>query len=343
MKQSSMHIKPVKPGSERHNNRERNLNYVREDLSHFNEKFSTTSISKARNFAEENCKTKTGRTMQKSATPIREGVLLIDEFHGIEDLKKIAQKLESRFGIKTIQGYTHKDEGHYDKITKEWKPNYHAHMVFDWTDHATGKSIKLSQDDMSEMQTIIADSLGLKRGVKSTKIHIDSKTFKSMKLEEEMNLVHDVENALPRAVEVINQAKGLQKEIEPLKMAKNSLELEIKNLKAIAEQEKLISDELAKTQTEFEKRSRELKHKLMMIKIASEGAYFETVLDNVNQKNKIVVFNKSHEPLANFIDNEDTKKSLTSELKLLNSKSAYQANMSHEFSKKHIEKINKFR
>lgn len=343
MKQSSMHIKPVKPGSERHNNREQKLNYVRTDLSHLNDKFSITSITEARKFAEENCKAKTGRTMQKSATPIREGVLLIGEEHGIQDLKNLAIRLEKRFGIKTIQAYTHKDEGHYDKITKEWKPNYHAHMVFDWTDHKTGKSIKLNENDMSEMQTIVAEQLGMERGVKSTKIHIESKTYKAMKLEEDLNKLYNVQNVLPRAVEVINQAKGLQKEIEPLKTAKNSLELEIKNLKAIAEQEKLISDELAKTQTEFEKRSRELKHKLMMIKIASEGAYFETVFDNVNQKNKIVVFNKSHEPLANFIDNEDTRKSLTSELKLLNSKSAYQANMSHEFSKKHIEKINKFR
>ena len=83
--------------------------------------------------------------MQAKATPIREAVLLIKENHSVADLKNLGDQLQERFGIKTIQAYCHKDEGHYDKKTNEWKPNLHGHMVFDWTDHNTGKSIKLDQ------------------------------------------------------------------------------------------------------------------------------------------------------------------------------------------------------
>ena len=34
-------------------------------------------------------------------------------------------------GITPIQFHIHRDEGHYDSATKEWKPNLHAYIVFD--------------------------------------------------------------------------------------------------------------------------------------------------------------------------------------------------------------------
>ena len=42
-----------------------------------------------------------------------------------------------------------------------WKPNLHAHIVFDWYDHSTGKSIKTTSLDAIEMQTICAEVLGM--------------------------------------------------------------------------------------------------------------------------------------------------------------------------------------
>jgi hypothetical protein len=176
MAKSSIHILPVKSGSERHNNREQELNYVRKELSHLNESYRLTSIHERTKFVKENCKNLTGRSMQDKATPIREGVLIIEETTGIDDLMKLASELESQFGIKTIQAYTHKDEGHWDGA--EWKPNYHAHMVFDWTDHSTGKSLKLNKQDMAALQTVVAKSLGLERGQSSEVKHLTSIAFK---------------------------------------------------------------------------------------------------------------------------------------------------------------------
>ena len=42
--------------------------------------------------------------------------------------------------------------------------NYHAHVVGDFLDWETGKTIKLGKEVMSEMQTILAISLGMERG-----------------------------------------------------------------------------------------------------------------------------------------------------------------------------------
>jgi hypothetical protein len=230
---------PVKAGSESHNQREKELSYVRSDLSRLNSSFVFKSIAEAKAFAEKNAKEKTGRTMQAKATPIREGVLLIDKYHTADDLKKLAEKIEQRFDIKTIQGYCHKDEGHYDKETKEWKPNYHAHMVFDWTDHATGKSIKMSRDDMAELQTIVANSLELERGVSSSKVHLNAIQYKSQQEQKDLEKIHNLNNGLFEAKAVIEKAQTIQKEIEPLKKTQQHLSSEVE---ALQERKKQYSD-----------------------------------------------------------------------------------------------------
>ena len=51
------------------------------------------------------------------------------------------------------------------QVGDRWlKPNYHAHIVFDWMNHETGKSRKLNDDDMMQMQTLASDILLMERG-----------------------------------------------------------------------------------------------------------------------------------------------------------------------------------
>jgi len=178
MGKSSMNVQPVKGGSEVHNRRTKKLDYVREDLSHKNESWEQDSISNVLAQAKERAKEKTGRKMQQKATPIREGVFLFEEHHTMDDVKKLSAKIEARFGIRTFQIHMHRDEGHVDKETKKWKPNLHGHLVFDWTDHETGKSIKMNRPDMVELQTMVANELGMERGVASDKKHLTSQQFK---------------------------------------------------------------------------------------------------------------------------------------------------------------------
>ena len=138
-------------------------------------------------------KEKTGRAMQEKererkgkngkiikvagCSPIREGVLLIKADTTLNDLRRFCDKCYQRWGITAMQIFMHKDEGHWlsgepnaddkesFKIGNRWfKPNYHAHIVFDWMKHDTGKSCKLNDDDMMEMQTLASEILSMERG-----------------------------------------------------------------------------------------------------------------------------------------------------------------------------------
>lgn len=232
MGKSSIHIMPVKSGSEQHNQRQQKLNYVREDLSHLNSSFILAPIADTRKEIETRYQESTGQKMQAKQTPIREGVLLIEEHHNAADLKRVAQQLEERFGIRTIQAYAHKDEGHTDKATGQWKPNYHAHMVFDWTDKKTGKSVKLKREDLAEIQTVVAQTLGLERGKSSTKKHIESREYKVLKIEEEIKKVLNLQNAIPDALKIMKTAKDMAKGIKPLIDEKKALEVDNAILRA---------------------------------------------------------------------------------------------------------------
>jgi hypothetical protein len=226
MGKSSIHVRPVKAGSEQHNDREKKLGYVREDLSPQNSSFKLATVAQARADAVARYQASTGQRIQAKAAPIREGVLLIEERHTAQDLRKVGQAIEERFGIRTIQGYAHKDEGHYDQTTSEWRPNYHGHLVFDWTEKTTGKSIRMKRDDMAELQTIVARELGLERGQSSSIRHLNSIQFKRQQEEQSLKTVYNLANGLPDAFKAIKQGEAMKKELEPLREQKKGLEFE---------------------------------------------------------------------------------------------------------------------
>ena len=138
-------------------------------------------------------KEKTGRAMQEKererkgkngkiikvagCSPIREGVLLIRPDTTLADVRRFGEECQRRWGITPLQIFLHKDEGHWlngqpevddresFQVGERWfKPNYHAHIVFDWMNHDTGKSRKLNDEDMLEMQSLASDILLMERG-----------------------------------------------------------------------------------------------------------------------------------------------------------------------------------
>ena len=138
-------------------------------------------------------KEKTGRAMQEKererkgkngkiikvagCSPIREGVLLIRPDTTLADVRRFGEECQKRWGITPLQIFLHKDEGHWlggqpdpedmesFQVGERWfKPNYHAHIVFDWMNHDTGKSRKLNDEDMTEMQSLASDILLMERG-----------------------------------------------------------------------------------------------------------------------------------------------------------------------------------
>lgn len=177
MTKSFAHFQPAKPGSEEHNRRLKHLDYVRTDLSKSNQSWHSQSVASRLEQLKQLVKAKTGRAMQKKATPIQEAVVLIKPTTTMEDLKKLAAAWREEFGIDVFQIDIHLDEGHYNEEGK-WVGNLHAHMTADFMDHETGKSLKPKRQDMAKLQDITAKILDMERGVSSNKQHLSSLQFK---------------------------------------------------------------------------------------------------------------------------------------------------------------------
>lgn len=212
-KQTSVNVQPVKGGSEEHNKREKQLDYVRKDLSHLNQYWeSDTQANRLANI-KALYQSNTGQKMQAKATPIREGVVVIQDSTTMADLHRLADAYRDRLGIEVFQIAIHQDEGYQN--SKEWKPNLHAHLVFDWTDHNTGKSVKLNRQKMAEMQTITAEVLGMERGKSSEKKHLTAQQYKAeaeaQRAEQLKEQVAELNTAKAAKEETINTIKAVGK------------------------------------------------------------------------------------------------------------------------------------
>ena len=188
---ASDHIKPCNiEQSERHNRRDADyigsLNprilYVRTDLSHNNESYVApdmkgTSLQQHYEAIKVLVKQKTGRKMQEKkvpyvaksgktkerngSSPIRESVVNIKPDTTMADLQKYTERVHERWGVRAIQIHIHRDEGHFENPDdpSTWKPNLHAHIIWDWMNHETGKSFKLDKKDMEQLQDMAAETL----------------------------------------------------------------------------------------------------------------------------------------------------------------------------------------
>ncbi|MCT4327044.1 hypothetical protein HZP16_13170 [Elizabethkingia anophelis] len=182
---TSINFKAAKPDSEIHNFRKKTFDYIRKELSSKNEYWREEKIADRLIKIENYCKEKSGRKLQKNAMPIREAVVVIKEDTIMLELQNLANKLQEELKIRIFQIAIHKDEGHYDKETKEWKPNYHAHLVADWQDLETGKTLKHQSFHYSKMQDITAECLEMERGVSGSVGRLEAVAFKIQKKEEE--------------------------------------------------------------------------------------------------------------------------------------------------------------
>ena len=182
-------------------------------------------------------KEKTGRAMQEKererkgkngkiikvagCSPIREGVLLIKPDTTLADVKKFGEECQRRWGITPLQIFLHKDEGHWlngqpeaeDKesfqVGSRWfKPNYHAHVVFDWMNHETGKSRKLNDEDMATMQTLASDILLMERGQAKAvtgKEHLERNDFIIKKQKAELQRIEETKRHKKQQVSLAEQ------------------------------------------------------------------------------------------------------------------------------------------
>ena len=240
---ASDHVKPCNiEQSERHNRRDAeyiaSLNprilYVRTDLSPNNESYVVpdlkgVSLQQHYDAIKAMVKQKTGRAMQEKkvtvigkngkpkerngSSPIRESVVNIKPDTTMDDLLKYTEKVHQRWGVRAIQIHIHKDEGHYSNPDdpSTWQPNLHAHIIWDWMNHETGKSFKLDKKDMEQLQDMAAETLEMERGKRKSETgaeHLDRNDF----------IIQKQENQIEELQKSIAQEKA---KIE--KMAKSSM------------------------------------------------------------------------------------------------------------------------
>ena len=271
---TSINIKPCNIGSsEAHNRRtaeylaniRKEKFYIRTDLMAGNETwvapdFSEATLTDRYNQIAAMVKEKTGRAMQtkdrervnkktgkvtivRGSTPLKEGVVVIKEDTTMEQLRKFCEVCNERWGVTALQVFIHRDEGHYgtpgDNAT--WKPNLHAHIVWDWMNHDTGKSCKLDEKAMSEMQTVLAECLEMERGTSKAvtgKEHLERTDFIIAKQKQEAERAKAEKEAAIAAKEKTETERQL---IEGENKAKEKYRQSLD--KDIAEKEKQLKDE----------------------------------------------------------------------------------------------------
>ena len=198
MASTSINIQPCNVGaSEAHNRRLTHLDYVRTELSHKNESWQSDRLSLSQHLAnlQRAYLDAKGKKMHAKATPIREGVIVIDKTTTMEQLHHFAKECEVRWGLKPLQIHIHRDEGHIKSV--DWKENLHAHIVWQWADEL-GVTRKLGKQDMVQMQTLLAETLGMERGVSSDKQHLSSIQYK---VAQESKKLEEIQEAVKTSVE----------------------------------------------------------------------------------------------------------------------------------------------
>ena len=244
---ASIHIKPCNIAqSEAHNRRDKEYLksldpkkiYIRLDLISENETYISPgmggkTLQEYLNMLRDMVKEKTGRAMQeedvkykdkngkthsrRGSSPLREGVVVIKETTTMEDLLKFTDSVQERWGINAIQIHIHRDEGHYEDINRRigWKPNLHAHIVWDWMDHSTGKSRKLNVKDMSQMQDLLAEVLEMQRGQRKSETgleHLERNEFILKKQEAKNQALREDRDNLLSTLKSIGNAMDIKEE-----------------------------------------------------------------------------------------------------------------------------------
>ena len=177
------------------------ITYLLDPDSNGNEYKSFLDSEKYLEAAKVAAKKITGRKMQQKAIDnfIQEAVLNLENFHTVADVEKVFLEFKKEFGgFQIFDIAIHRDEGYFYNFKEdlEYRPNrdiffnesdkkfyldskfkneadlnqfekrynYHAHVLFSKFDMTTGKNPRLKKSDMSKIQTISAQALGMQRG-----------------------------------------------------------------------------------------------------------------------------------------------------------------------------------
>ncbi|MBW3524047.1 hypothetical protein [Chryseobacterium sp. NKUCC03_KSP] len=252
---TSINFKAVKSDSETHNFRKKTFDYIRTDLTPKNEYWMEQKIADRIQNIETYCKEKSGRKLQKNAMPVREAVVVIKEDTTMLELQNLAKRLEEELNIRVFQITIHKDEGHTDKDTKEWKPNYHAHLVADWQDLKTGKTLKHQSFHYSKMQDLTAECLNMERGISGSKVRLEAIEFKIQQKEEDLKVLEEKYDTMKSEMSCKKSEDLVVKESDFLGFKKIKTDKTIENYQKAF---RTYKSTILKNKTELESKSKQI-------------------------------------------------------------------------------------
>ena len=232
---SSINFKKSNAIQIRHNDRDLKPNYlISDDGCEVNR--NNREALKLRNQIIKNAiETYTKNTKQKFQAKSYEwsAVCNIKEDTTMQDLERLAEHFEQKYGFQCYQIAIHRDEGHFDD-NGEKVINHHAHLEFVTLDKNTGKSMFRAElqraKALSKIQTEVAEILQMQRGEdkqNSKRERIEPRKYAQLKEQERKNtqkLKQDIKTK-DNVIQTLNQ------ELEQEKLSKAELKKELEQLR----------------------------------------------------------------------------------------------------------------
>lgn len=257
-----------------------------------------------------------GRTRRaKKENCLVEALVNLNAGHTLEDVQRLAAKIEKETGFTCLQMAVHKDEGE-DKGGKLVRKNHHAHLSFFTLNRDTGRQLFrreiLTRDKLSQLQDLTASELGMQRGKKGSKaVRLDHKAFKEAKRREE--------RVLAKAKDVVAQyrderdtlkasGEATQRDYQELKLAYDAL-------KSRAKSKDLTIEELQKQLSEARETSKALKGDLRYseeLLRASRANYERLVKENEELKREVMQLKAELRQRMPMTDRQQKRKELHS-------------------------------
>ena len=245
-KMTCFKIQRSAPNAFAHNDRSQTVDHAYPQFSNLNEVDLSAFLAEEKYLrmltqAILNYMARTGQRVQVDPRNIRRSaIVLIEDRHTLDDVRRLCDAIERKYGWRTIQIAIHRDEGHFDE-NGVWHPNLHAHIEF-FVLGADGVNLYKSRDfgplKMKELQTIAANVLGMRRSINYSAIGQAPRKglpHQAYRLLAEIttdltNKIKKLENALEQKG---NEIEKLKKSIKP-PVEQSHNEVETKCSKAFA-------------------------------------------------------------------------------------------------------------
>ena len=177
-----------------------------------------------------------------------EAIFVLEHFHTLDDVKKLAKHFEEKYEWQPIQMAIHRNEGYRNEMTGEIVYNYHAHIIFLMLSKEgiyVFKKRDFRKKKMALLQTEVANILRLKRGKSKLitgNIHYSQSQFREIEKErsdlksEILRLSNEVDTFENVWLEDRETNIAFEKEVSVLKKKINKRDKKIKELEESIEE-----------------------------------------------------------------------------------------------------------